>query len=99
MERLASQGELQRHPYGPHSAHVELQRHQLGEEAEVPRLADHRVEAGYSDVQRDVADLRAVPRRIPQPLDTAEEVRGLHHLLKPEEPPEGQSTGYLPAMD
>ena len=99
MERLATQGKLQRHLSGPHSAHVERQGHQLGEEAEVPGLADQRVEAGHSDVQRDQADLRAVPGRVPQPLDTAEEVRRLHHLLQPEEPPEGQGTGDLPALD
>ena len=70
MERLATQGELQCHLSGPHSAHVERQEHQLREEAEVPRLADHRVEAGHRDVQRDEADLRTVPRRVPQPLKT-----------------------------
>ena len=51
MERPATQGELQLHPRGPHSAHVERLGHQLGEEAEVPGLADHRLETRCSDVQ------------------------------------------------
>ena len=99
MERLATQGKLQRHLSGPHSAHVERQGHQLGEEAEVPGLADQRVEAGHSDVQRDQADLAVVPGRTLWLLDPAQAVWGLHHLQQPERAQEGQGTGHLLELD
>ena len=74
---------------------MERQGHQLGEEAAVPGLVNQGAEARLCHAQRDQADLATVPGRLPQLLDTVEEVGGLHHLHQPEEPPEGQGTGDL----
>ena len=74
---------------------MECQGIQLGQEAAVHGLDDQRAEARFCPTQRDQADFATVPGRLPQPLDTAEEVGGLHHLHQPEEPPEGQGIGDL----
>ena len=98
-EQQPVQGQLQRDQGGPVGAHVECQGHQLGEEAAVPGLANQGAEARLCYAQRDQADLATVLGRLPQPLDAAEKVRGLHHLHKPEEPPEGQGVGHLCKLD
>ena len=99
MGQQLEQRQPQRDQRGPVATHVERQGHQLGEEVAVPGLGNQGAEARLCHAQRDQADLATVLGRLPQPLDAAEKVGGMHHLHQPEEPPEGQGVGHLCKLD
>lgn len=50
-------------------------------------------------VQRDQADLDALPQRVLNPPDIDKEIRWLYHLLKPKEIPEGKCDIILHQLD